>query len=106
MLQCFTDQIGRNVKVYIDNIVVRTKKLNDLITDLEETFTNLRRFLIKLNPEKYVFGVLKGKLLGFMVSDYGIEANKDKIKAIRRMGPIQTSMRSSGRLGASSHSIG
>lgn len=106
MLQCFTDQIGRNVKVYIDNIVVRTKKLNDLITDLEKTFTNLRRFLIKLNPEKYVFGVLKGKLLGFMVSDCGIEANKDKIKAIRRMGPIQTSMRSSGRLGASSHSIG
>ncbi|WVZ58620.1 hypothetical protein U9M48_008872 [Paspalum notatum var. saurae] len=61
----------------------------DLIADLEETFANLRRFNIKLNPEKCVFGVPKGKLLGFMVSERSIEANKEKVDAIQRMGPIK-----------------
>jgi hypothetical protein len=50
--------------------------------DLEETFANLLRFQIKLNPKKCVFGVPKGKLLGFMVSDRGIEANQEKIEVI------------------------
>ena len=52
------------------------------------TFANLRRFNIKLNPEKCVFGVLKGKLLGYIVSERGIEANPKKIMAISNMGPI------------------
>ena len=52
------------------------------------TFTNLQRFNIKLNPEKYVFGVSKGKLLGYIVSEHGIEANPKKITAIPNMGPI------------------
>lgn len=57
MLQCFTDQIGRNIEVYVDDIVVTTKRSDDFITNLEETFSNLRRFQIKLNPKKCVFGV-------------------------------------------------
>lgn len=89
MLQYFTDQVRRSVEVYVDDIVMKTNKYGDLITDLEETFANLRRFQIKLNPEKCVFKVPKGKLLGFMVSDRGIEANQDKIEAIQCMGPIQ-----------------
>ena len=52
-------------------------------------FANLRRFNIKLNPEKCTFGVPKGKLLGYMVSERGIEANCDKIMAITNMGPIR-----------------
>ena len=52
-------------------------------------FANLRRFNIKLNPEKCTFGVPKGKLLGYMVSERGIEANHDKIAAITNMGPIR-----------------
>lgn len=67
---------------------MKTKKSTDLIAGLEETFVNLRMFHIKLNPKKCVFGVPKGKLLGFMVSDNGIEANKENIEAIQRMGPI------------------
>ena len=53
------------------------------------TFANLRRFNIKLNPKKYVFGVPKGKLLGYIVSERGIEANPKKIMAISNMGPIR-----------------
>ena len=57
----------------------------DLISDLFETFTNLRRFRWKLNPEKCVFGVPSGKLLGFIVSYRGIEANPKKLKDIFKM---------------------
>ena len=53
--------------------------------DLEETFANLRKINLKLNPEKCVFGVPSGKLLGFFVSQRGIEANPDKIKAIEQI---------------------
>ena len=53
------------------------------------TFANLRRFNIKLNPEKCVFGVPKGKLLGYIVSERGIKANPEKIVAISNMGPIR-----------------
>jgi hypothetical protein len=63
------------MEVYVDDIIMKTKKSDNLINYLEETFANLRRFRIKLNPEKCVFGVPKGKLLGFMVLDRGIEAN-------------------------------
>ena len=52
-------------------------------------FVNLRRFNIKLNPKKCVFGVPKGKLLGYIVSEHGIEANPEKIMAISNMGPIR-----------------
>ena len=53
------------------------------------TFANLRRFKIKLNPEKCVFGVPKGKLLGYIVSEHGIEANPKKITTISNIGPIR-----------------
>jgi hypothetical protein len=89
MLWCFTNKVGRNIEVYVDDIIVKTKKSDDLITDLEETFANLRRFCIKLNPEKCVFRVPKGKLLGFMVFNRKIEGNLEKIEAVQRMGPIQ-----------------
>ena len=52
-------------------------------------FVNLRRFNIRLNPEKCVFGVPKGKLLGYIVSKRDIEANPEKIMAISNMGPIR-----------------
>ena len=76
------EQIGRNVHAYMDGIVINSKLKTDLITDLTETFTNLHKYRIKLNPEKCVFGVPTGKLLGFIVSEQGIEANPEKIKAI------------------------
>ena len=81
--------MGRNAEAYIDDIVVKVRKQDTLISDLEETFANLRKVNIKLNPEKCVFGVPSGKLLGFLVSHRGIEANPDKIKAIENMRPPQ-----------------
>src|SRR6266511_4033620 len=69
----------------MDDIVVKTKDRATLIQDLEETFANLRKINLKLKPEKCVFGVPSGKLLGFFVSHRGIEANPDKIKAIEQI---------------------
>ncbi len=69
----------------MDDIVVKSKDKATLIQDLDETFANLRKISLKLNPEKCVFGVPSGKLLGFFVSQRGIEANHDKIKAIEQI---------------------
>ena len=77
------------IAVYVDDIVVKTAQACDLIVDLAAMFANLRRFNIKLNPEKCVFGVPKGKLLGYIISERGIEANPEKITAISNMGPIR-----------------
>ena len=69
----------------MDDIVVKTKDKATLVQDLEETFANLCKINLKLNPEKCVFGVPSGKHLGFFVSQRGIEANPDKIKAIEQI---------------------
>jgi hypothetical protein len=69
----------------VDDVVIKTRNSDDLIVDLEETFNSLRRFRWKLNPTKCIFGVPSGKLLGFIVSNRGIEANPVKITAITDM---------------------
>jgi hypothetical protein len=90
---CFADQLHRNVETYVDDVVIKTRDADDLIADLEETFSSLRRFWWKLNPTKCVFGVPLEKLLGFIVSNRGIEANPVKITAITDMGaPAQSRM--------------
>ncbi|KAK1579729.1 hypothetical protein QYE76_016750 [Lolium multiflorum] len=66
MQRCLKDQIGRNVHAYVDDIAVMTRKGSDLLSDLKETFDNLRRYKMMLNPLKCVFGVPAGKLLGFI----------------------------------------
>src|SRR5215216_2635471 len=81
----FESQLHRNIEAYVDDIAVKTKDRSTLIQDLEETFANLRKINLKLNPEKCVFGVPSGKLLGFFVFHRGIEANPDKIKAIEQI---------------------
>src|SRR5881394_931171 len=88
MQRCLHDQIGRNVEAYIDDVVIKSRVKEDLISDLTETFTNLRCFRWKLNPEKCVFGVPSGKLLGFIVSYCGIEANPEKLREIFRMNSL------------------
>jgi hypothetical protein len=78
-------QIGRNIETYIDDEVVKSKKHVDLLDDLKETFDNLRKYKIMLNPKKYVFGVSSGKLLGYMVSSRGIDMNPKKVEAIEQL---------------------
>ena len=89
MLRCFGDLIGRTIEAYVDNIVVKSKQAEHLVADLEQTFAKLWANSIKLNPEKCVFWVPRGMLLGFIISERGIEANPEKISAITKMGPIQ-----------------
>jgi hypothetical protein len=87
MMQNFLgSQIGRNIQVYIDDMVITTRKEESLISDLAETFDNLNRYKLKLNPTKCSFGVSVGQLLGFLVLSRGIEANPEKIQAILTMG--------------------
>jgi hypothetical protein len=83
-------QIMRNVEAYIDDIVVKSEKRGDLFDDLKETFDNLRKFKMMLNPKKCVFGVSLGKLLGYMVSSRGIDASLKKVEAIENLQPPQT----------------
>jgi ribonuclease HI len=89
MNHVFGEHIGRTVEAYVDDIVVKTRKASDLLSDLEVTFRCLKAKGVKLNPEKCVFEVPRGMLLGFIVSERGIEANPEKIAAITSMGPIK-----------------
>jgi hypothetical protein len=73
------------VEAYVDDVVIKTENSENFIKDLQLVFNSLRRYRWKLNPEKCVFGVPAGKLLGFIVSHRGIEANPEKIEAIMRM---------------------
>ena len=81
----FAHQIGRNVQVYVDDMLVKSRKEDDHLDDLKETFDTLRSYNMKLNPSKCAFGVMAGKFLGFIVSQSGIEVNPDKIQAIMEM---------------------
>jgi hypothetical protein len=79
MQNCLGSQIGCNIQVYIDDMVITTRKEESLINDLKETFDNLDRYKLKLKLTKCCFGVSVGQLLGFLVSTRGIEANPEKI---------------------------
>jgi hypothetical protein len=89
MQHVFGDHIGRTVEAYVDDIVVKTRKADDLVSDFRIVFGYLRANGVKLNPEKCVFGVSWGMLLGYIVSQRGIEANPEKVAALERMGPIR-----------------
>jgi hypothetical protein len=86
MQNCLGSQIGCNIQVHIDDVVITTRKEESLISDLAKTFDNLNRYKLKLNPTKCSFWVSAGQLLGFLVSARGIEANPENIQAILTMG--------------------
>ena len=77
--------LGKNVQVYVDDMVVTSLENSRHVTDLEELFTTRVRYKLKLNPEKCIFGVEAGKFMGFLLSERGIEANPDKCAAILAM---------------------
>jgi hypothetical protein len=83
-------QVGRNIFTYVDNILVARKNKEHHLADLAETFANMRDAQLRLNPEKCVFEVRQGKILGYLVSHRGIEANPTKIQAIINMTTLQS----------------
>jgi len=78
-------QLRRNVLTYVDDIVVTSSIRGNHVADLAETFASLRKAGLSLNPNKCIFGVHKGKVIGCLVSTKGIEANPDKVKALWNM---------------------
>jgi hypothetical protein len=88
MQHVFGEHIRSTIEAYVDDIVVKSKRVNDLVDDLSIVFEYLKAKNIKLNPEKCVFGIPRGMLLGFIVSERGIEANPEKITTIIKIGPI------------------
>ena len=83
----FQKQIGASMEVYIDDMLVKSVKVELHITPLVEAFQVLKSYNMKLNPAKRAFGVSAGKFLGFIVNNRGIEENPDKIKAVLDMMP-------------------
>ena len=86
----FSKQIKRNVEVYVDDMLVKSKEESTHSDDLQETFTTFKQYQMKLNPSKYAFGVALEKFLEFMVSQRGIEANPEKVRAILEMASPKT----------------
>ncbi|GKV04877.1 hypothetical protein SLEP1_g16974 [Rubroshorea leprosula] len=81
----FKFQIGRNIEVYVDDMLVTSMRAKDHIDDLSETFQNLHRAQMKLNPLKCTFAIESGKFLGYVVSKKGIEVNPEKVQAVQQM---------------------
>ena len=81
----FEKQIGKTMEVYVDDMLVKSREASDHIGHLAEMFSILRKYRMKLNPQKCVFGVESGKFLGFIVNHRGIEANPTKIQALINM---------------------
>ena len=78
----FKDLIGKTIAVYVDDMLVKSTQRSEHIQHLEEAFSRLRKYKIKLNPEKCTFGVASRKFLGYLVMQRGIEANPDQVSAI------------------------
>ena len=85
MTKMFEPQLGKNVEVYIDDMVVKSKMVFEHLADLANIFEILRRHKLRLNASKCSFGVGSGKFLGYMVTHRGIEVNPDQIRAINSL---------------------
>ncbi|GJR40702.1 reverse transcriptase domain-containing protein [Tanacetum coccineum] len=80
--RAFHGQIGRNLEVYVDDLVIKSHTEDEVVRDIEETFRTLRKINMKLNPKKCTFGVEEGMFLGYQVSTKGIKICPDKVNAV------------------------
>ena len=85
----FEPQLGKNIEIYVDDMVVKNKMVTEHLEDLGDIFDILRRHKLRLNASKCSFGIGSGKFLGYMVTHRGIEVNPDQIKAINDLKPPQ-----------------
>ena len=85
MTRMFESLLGKNIEIYIDDMVVKSKRVSEHLGDLRVTFETLRNYKLRLNASKCSFGVGLGNFLGYMVTHRGIEVNPDQIKAINNL---------------------
>ena len=88
MTRMFEPQLGKNIEMYIDDMVVKSKVESEHINDLGNIFEILRKHKLRLNVAKCYFGIGSGKFLGDMVTHHGIEVDLDQIRAINDMQPL------------------
>ena len=88
--KAFNKQIGRNLEAYVDDMVIKSRTEEDMLSDIQETFDQLRAINMKLNPKKCSFGVEEGQFLGHLITKQGIKANPSKVKAITDLQPPKT----------------
>ena len=91
MARMFEPQLGKSIKIYVDDMVVKSKVVSEHLGDLGSTFNVLRKHKLCLDASKCSFGVRSGKFLGYMVTHRGIEVNPDQIKAINDLKPPRNS---------------
>ena len=89
MTWMFEPQLGKNIEVYIDDMVMKSKVASEHVGNLENIFEILRRHKLRLNTSKCSFGVGSGKFLDYMVTHRGIKVNPDQIKAINSLQPLR-----------------
>ena len=99
MTTLFHDMMHKEIEVYVDDMIVKSSTEEEHVEYLLKTFQRLRKYQLRLNPNKCTFGVRSGKFLGFVVSQKGIEVDPDKVKAIREMPVPQTEKQVRGFLG-------
>ncbi|GKD73843.1 reverse transcriptase domain-containing protein [Tanacetum coccineum] len=80
--KAFQKQIGQNLEVYVDDLVIKSRTKEEVIRDMEETFKTLREINMKLNPKKYAFGMREGTFLGYKVDTDGLRVCPNKVEAV------------------------
>ena len=95
----FHDMMHRDVEVYVDDMIIKSRGKADYLASLERFFERIRQFRLRWNPRKCTFGVTSGKLLGHIVSESGIEVDPEKIRAILDMPTLRTEKEIRGFLG-------
>ena len=85
MTRMFEPQLEKNIEVYIDDIVVKSKVVSEHMEDLEDIFEILWKYKLRLNASKCSFGMGSGKLMGYMVTHLGIEVNSNQVKVINSL---------------------
>ncbi|RDX65114.1 Retrovirus-related Pol polyprotein from transposon 17.6, partial [Mucuna pruriens] len=99
MVTLFHDMMHKEIEVYVDDMIAKSRTLDQHVEDLRKLFERLQKYKLRLNLTKCTFGVKTGKLLGFIVNERGKEVDPDKVKAIRNMPPPRTETKVRGFLG-------
>jgi hypothetical protein len=99
MVTLFHDMIHKEIECYVDDMIAKSRIEEEHLDNLQKLFEHLRKFKLRLNPNKCTFGVRTGKLLGFIVSERGIEVDPAKVKAIQEMPAPKTEREVRGFLG-------